>query len=345
MSREAFLDIGPGEARAVITLNGQPERLLISRDTDIACQRLGAVMTARVARVERGLATAFLQLPEGRDAVLPIKPDQVLAEGVSVEIEIAAEARGEKGAVAKIRGAAMGPPRLIEPGASLEQQVAALIGKVDIDTGLEARIVADEAEEAAIATVHALPGGGSISIEPTRALIAVDVDVGGRGGADSNRALRTTNLTAIAETARLLRLKGLSGLVVIDLAGKGHDGAAMTDAARRAFAPDGPTVSIGPISRFGLFELALPWASTPISERLLDRSGQPSPQTMSFRVLRALEREGRASPGARLLAETAPEVAAAARVFEPRLAERLGARFVIRAEPALPRATYQIKSL
>lgn len=323
-------------------LDDRPERLLIERDGDIPCQKLGAVMTARVARIERGLSTAFLELPQGRDAVLPLKADVAVTEGAAVEIAIAAEARADKGAVARLIGPSSGPPHLIRHGPTLEVRLTAFVHGAEIIGGEEARQAADEAQDAAIATVHPLPGGGSISIEPTRALIAIDVDLGGRGGSDGPRAIRQANIAAITTAARLLRLQSLGGLVVFDLAGRGHDGAAMTAAAKAAFAPDGEAVAIGPISRFGLFELAIPRHGAPIAERLLDATGQPSAQTVALMLLRAIEREGRASPGARLAARCAPDVASAAELFTAALVMRLGPRFTITPDAGLARTAYEV---
>ena len=118
--------------------------------------------------------------------------------------------------------------------------------------------MADAAQDEALETIFPLPGGGSFAIEPTRALIAVDVDLGAAAGPAAKRAARAANLAALSEAARVLRLKGLGGLVVIDLAGRGHDGAALLTAAKTAFAPDNPGVAFGPISRFGTLELTVP---------------------------------------------------------------------------------------
>ena len=92
--RQGFIDEGFGERRGVVLLDGKPERLVIERDDDFACQRLGARSAARVRTVERGQGIAFLSLPEGPDGVAPIGR---LAEGQAVEVEVAAEARDEKG--------------------------------------------------------------------------------------------------------------------------------------------------------------------------------------------------------------------------------------------------------
>ncbi|MEJ0066174.1 MAG: hypothetical protein WDM85_12770 [Caulobacteraceae bacterium] len=63
--RRTYLDVGVGETRGVVTLDGRPERLLIRRDDDLACQALGAEVVGRVRKVERQLALAFIDLGEG----------------------------------------------------------------------------------------------------------------------------------------------------------------------------------------------------------------------------------------------------------------------------------------
>ncbi len=61
-----------------------------------------------------------------------------------------------------------------------------------------------------------LPGGGSIVIDPTEALVAIDVNSGRtRGGSGEETALNT-NLEAAREVARQLRLRDIGGLVVVD---------------------------------------------------------------------------------------------------------------------------------
>ena len=73
----------------------------------------------------------------------------------------------------------------------------------------EPAAIADEIP-ALLAPEVGLPSGGSLVIEPTRALVAVDVNAG------SGRDARTANLEAAAELPRQLRLRNLGGLVVVD---------------------------------------------------------------------------------------------------------------------------------
>jgi Ribonuclease G/E len=342
--RRVYLDVGVGETRGVVTLDGRPERLLIRRDGDAAVQTLGAEVVGRVRKVERALALAFIDLGEGPDAVLNLRPEMGrIAEGQALALEIRTEARANKGASVRLIGEAEGKPRLTKAAPRVEEELAAVAKRGEIATGGGARRLADEAEAEALETVFPLPGGGTLAIERTRALVAIDVDVGERAGQDSKKVTRAANLAALNTAARVLRLKGEGGLVVIDLAGRGHDGPPLLAAARNAFAPDNPGVAFGPISRFGTLELTVPSRRRSIAERLLDEAGRPTVLTVALRLIRAVEREAVADPGARLAIRAAPDVASAASPYLKTLAERFGARFVLEADAAGSRDAFEIK--
>jgi hypothetical protein len=128
--RRLYLDHGPGEARGVVTLDGRPERLLIRRIDDSPRQRVGARLVARVRRVDRGLATAFIDLGEAPDAVLALTGAVgALVEGAAIEVEITAAPRRHKGAIARLIGPADGAPRLISDASGLADQLAALAAR------------------------------------------------------------------------------------------------------------------------------------------------------------------------------------------------------------------------
>jgi Ribonuclease G/E len=341
--RRAYLDVGIGETRGVVTLDGRPERLLIARDGDAAGQALGAVVVARVRKLERQLALAFVDLGEGLEGVLNLRPEMArITEGQALRVEIRAEARGEKGAQLRLLGEAEGAPRVEQPAPTIEAELAALT-RLPVKTGADARAMADAAEAEALATEFPLPGGGSIAVERTRALIAVDVDVGERGGSEAKRATRAANIAALAAAARVLRLKGEGGLVVIDLAGRGHDGPALLAAARTAFGPDNPGVAFGPISRFGTLELTIPRRRRSVAERLLDADGRPTSLTLALRLVRAVEREAGTDPGARIVATAAPDVATAASPYLKALTDRFGARLQLAADPGRDREAFEVK--
>jgi Ribonuclease G/E len=336
--RRTYLDVGVGETRGVVTLDGRPERLLIRRDGDLACQALGAEAVGRVRKVERQLALAFVELGGGPDGVLNLRPDmERLVEGQAVRVEIRSEARAGKGASLRLIGEGEGPPRLVTPAPTIEDELAGVASRAEVVTGGVARATADTAEAEALETVFPLSGGGTVAIEATRALIAVDVDLGDRGGSDAKRATRAANFAALTTAARVLRLKGEGGLVVIDLAGRGHDGPALISGARLAFGPDNPGVAFGPISRFGTLELTVPRRRRSVADHLLDAAGSATAETLALRLIRKIEREAVADPGARLEARAAPDVAEAAQSYLKVLTDRFGARLSLASDAGRPR--------
>lgn len=104
-----------------------------------------------------------------------------------------------------------------------------------------------------------LPSGGSIVIDPTEALVSIDINSARatRGGDIEETALNT-NLEAADEIARQLRLRDMGGLVVIDfidmLAARNQR--AVENRMRDALSIDRARVQIGRISRFGLLEMS-----------------------------------------------------------------------------------------
>jgi Ribonuclease G/E len=340
--RRLFLDRGVGESRGVVTLDGRPERLLIRRDGEDERLRCEARLVGRVRKVEAALASAFLDLGDGAEAVLPFRPEERPVEGQSLIVEIRSEPRAGKLAVVRAEGPGQGSPRLLEPPPALADQLAAFARNVQIVEGREAREAADLAQAEALAAIHPLPGGGDIAIETTRALTTIDVDAGERKGADFKRVTRQLNLAALAASARLLRLKSLGGLVVFDLAGRGHDGAALLAAARAAFGPDNPGVAFGPISRFGTLEMTIPRRTPPLRDILCGPDGVLADMTLAYALMRQVEDEAAIQPGARLVARCAPAVAAAAESLAAALRDRIGARFVLQPDAAFRRDRMEV---
>jgi len=341
--RTLFLDQGVGESRGVVMLDGRPERLLIVRDDEAQSTRLGARHVGRVRKVEPAFGSAFVDLG-GVEALLAFKPDMRPVEGQSLEVEIRTEPRGDKLATVRVLGPGEGAPRLLAPPPSLREQLQAFARDAEIVEGREARQAADEAEADALEVVHRLPGGGDIAIEPTRALVAIDVDLGERKGNDAKRITRQANMAALHTAARVLRLKGLGGIVVIDLVGRGHDGAALLTAARAAFGPDNPGVAIGPVGRFGTMELTIPRRVRPLTDVLCDGAGSLSDRTLALRLIRAIENEALADPGARLSAACAASVARAAEPLAPQLAAKIGGRFVIEPTAGMARDKFEVRA-
>jgi len=336
--RRAYLHKGVGETVGVVTLDGRPERLFVEWPSDDPLDAEGVRGVARIKKIEKAFASAFVQLPGGRDVLLPLRPDMPkLVEGGLVEIEIKTASRQDKAAVARFVAEGEGEPRVVASALTVEERLRLHVKAGSPTTGDRALQAVEEAEADALATVFALPGGGDIAVEPTRALTAVDVDLGAREASDSKRAARQANMAALSVAARVLRLKGLGGIVVFDLVGRGHDGQALTTAARNAFTPDNPGVGIGAISKFGTLEMIVPRRAPPILDRLLTAGGAPNPRHQARRMARALEREGRAQPGGRLTARCSSAVAEAfVAELDSGIADRLGRRFAVEPQSDWP---------
>ncbi len=104
-----------------------------------------------------------------------------------------------------------------------------------------------------------LPSGGSIVIDPTEAMVAIDINSARatRGGDIEETALQT-NLEAADEIARQLRLRDMGGLIVIDFIDmySNRNQRAIENRMRDALEADRARVQVGRISRFGLLEMS-----------------------------------------------------------------------------------------
>ncbi|MGB0733810.1 MAG: Rne/Rng family ribonuclease, partial [Pontibacterium sp.] len=104
-----------------------------------------------------------------------------------------------------------------------------------------------------------LPSGGSIVIDPTEALVSIDINSARatRGGDIEETALNT-NLEAAEEIARQLRLRDIGGLIVIDFIDMTpiKNQKEVENRLRDALKLDRARVQTGKISRFGLLEMS-----------------------------------------------------------------------------------------
>ncbi|MBN2449500.1 MAG: Rne/Rng family ribonuclease [Lentisphaeria bacterium] len=103
-----------------------------------------------------------------------------------------------------------------------------------------------------------LPGGGYICVDETEALIAIDVNSGkNRSGKDHPETILTTNLEAVHEAARQLRLRNLGGLIVIDFIDmrSKKDQLTVYRALKEELARDRARTRTCPISSLGLVEM------------------------------------------------------------------------------------------
>ena len=104
-----------------------------------------------------------------------------------------------------------------------------------------------------------LPSGGALVIDPTEALVSIDINSArATRGSDIEETALQTNLEAAEEIARQLRLRDIGGLIVIDFIDMtpAKNQRAVEDRMRECLEVDRARVQVGRISRFGLLEMS-----------------------------------------------------------------------------------------
>lgn len=146
-----------------------------------------------------------------------------------------------------------------------------------------------------------LPSGGSIVIDSTEALTAIDINSSkATKGGDIEETAFNTNLEAADEIARQLRLRDLGGLIVIDfidMTPVRHQ-REVENRLKDAVKHDRARVQIGRISRFGLLEMSrqrlrpsLGESATHVCPRCHGRGTIRSTESSALSILRLIEEE------------------------------------------------------
>ncbi|MBE0483987.1 MAG: Rne/Rng family ribonuclease [Bacterioplanes sp.] len=136
-----------------------------------------------------------------------------------------------------------------------------------------------------------LPSGGSIVIDPTEALVSIDINSArATKGTDIEDTAVSTNLEAADEIARQLRLRDMGGLVVIDfidmLSNKNQR--EVENRLKKALEMDRARVQVGRISRFGLMEMS----RQRLRPSLDETSGHVCPRCNGTGVVRDIQSTG-----------------------------------------------------
>ena len=189
-----------------------------------------------------------------------------------------------------------------------------------------------------------LPGGARLHIHPTPALVAIDVDAGGamsgrQGKAASHRA---ANLAVLPGLAREIRLRNLSGAILIDFAG-------LTAARRRVLAPglhaalaDDPLrPRLLGFTALGLAEIVRRRVHPPLHELLA------GPHAAGLAALRRIAVEVASQPQRMPVLRASPAIVAALQADAealPDLARRAGRPLNMRSDPSLPATGWTLET-
>jgi len=360
VSARILVACSPGELRAAVVGDGG----LI----DYALWRpgrpdgVGDLYRGRVAARMHAMAGAFVALPETEGFLPDSEGADAVSDGMAVAVRITRSAQGGKGPRLSARVsdadrvlAGTGPPALLARGPGAVERLAALhpTAPVQIDDhGVAAALrpmlreritIGAVLDDALAGSIDALadpgldlPGGMRASIHPTPALVAIDVDAGS-ASADrqpKHAAQMAANRAMLPALARQIRLRNLSGAIMVDVAGLGvRQRTALASDFAQVLAGDPLRPRFLGFSALGLAEIMRRRVHPPLHELL------NGPHAAGLSALRAIMQAAAAEPAAAFRLRAAPDVAAALAgdpAALPDLARRTGRSLIVASDPSLP---------
>jgi hypothetical protein len=325
---------------------------------------VGDLHRGRVIAVVPAMAGAFVALA-GAEGFLPDSEGaNGLTAGTILTVRVTRAAQGNKGPrlSARVDQPASGvAPALLRRGPDPVTRLAVRYPNAPIlvddagvaaSVGLAARVIVaqfvlDEdiadAIDALSRPVVELPGGAILSIWPTPALVAIDLDAGGSlagaGGARSrHEALNRAVLPALAGQ---IRLRNLSGGIVVDLAGLSpRKRAALGADFIAALANDPLHPRFLGFTALGLAEIVRPRIHPPLHELLA------GPLAAGLAALRAVMAEFSRDPRGMAVIRAHQTVVSALQadpVALPDIARRTGREATVRSDPSLPETAWVLE--
>ena len=355
----------PGEVRVAVVRDG------ILMDYGIwrpgAPDGVGDVYRGRVIAKVPAMAGAFVALG-GAEGFLPDSDGGAgLSDGDGVTVRITRAAQGGKGPRLAVHDGgplageapallSRGPGVLLEfalhhADAPVELDDAALVGRlrpalggrvahcgVAFDAAIE-----EAGEELAVPSVE-LPRGGRLHIQPTPALAAIDVDAGSAVGTRQGKtaAHLGANRAMLPELARQIRLRNLSGAIMVDFAGlPSRRRTALGPALAGVLAEDPAHPRLLGFTALGLAEIVRPRIHPPLHELLA------GPHAAGLTALRRLAAEVAVHPHRSLALRASPAIVSVLRGDADALADlarRAGRGLILRSDPTLPTTGWMIEA-
>lgn len=358
--RRVLASSSPGEVRVAVTDDDSLLDYAIWRPG--APDGVGDLHRGRVIARVPAMAGVFVALHEEEGFLPDSAGGKGLSDGATIGVRIVRAAQGGKGprldarldpadraligsgAPALLRRGPGAVERLaaLHPGAPVWVDDAALAAALRPRLGDRSMIVpsvfddtVDSAIDVLVQATVALPRGGSMHVHPTPALIAIDFDAGASTGERRAKAeaQMAFNRCALPVLARQIRLRNLSGAILVDLAGlRARRRTALAVDLRRALADDPLDPRFLGFTALGLAEIRRARVHPPLHELL---SG---PHASGLAALRQIARTFAACPWRAPVLRAAPAIIAALEadpVALPDLARRIGRSLILRADPTL----------
>ena len=204
-----------------------------------------------------------------------------------------------------------------------------------------------------------LPSGGSIVLDPTEALVSIDINSArATKGGDIEQTALQTNLEAADEIARQLRLRDMGGLVVIDFIdmSSNRNQRAVENRIREALELDRARIQVGRISRFGLLEMSrqrlrpsLGETSGIVCPRCTGQGTIRDTKSLALAILRLIQEEAAKERTGEVQAIVPVDVSAfllnEKRSDINEIESRSGVRIVVVASPYLDTPHFEVRRL
>ena len=317
----------PGEIWVAVVADGELRDFAVWRPG--SPDGFGDVYRARVTAIVPGMAGAFVEV-NGVPGFLPDSGGgKGLRAGAIIGVKVVRTPQGGKGPRLRVEpGVEDGPEGLVRRGLDPLRFLAefyprapvivddpALAASLRGDLGERLTRVSSAFEEGIASAVDALmsplvvlPSGVRLSVYPTPALVAIDVDTGAAltGRDTAARRHHEVNLGMLPDLARQIRLRNLCGAILVDLAGlKVKQRAALGPALTMALAGDPSSPRFLGFTGSGLAEIVRPRGRAPLHELI------QGPLAAGLAALKAMAAASRAAPGQRLALRAGPAVVSA----------------------------------
>lgn len=351
-----LVERSPGETRYALLAGEEVVAIVHRRDASL---QPGAVIVGRVGAAVPGIGAVFVEIGDGAPGVLAVKhpPPQGTALAVVVVVPPRGEGLNRKGAELKRADGDLPPgakvpsllqtapepvtawlscydqgiARIVAAPRREAQRLRTLLGpKAPIEDHMNAGALfldygVDEAIEAGLAPLVPLPCGGSLVIEHTAAVVAIDVN---SGPADPGKA----NCEAVVTVAAELRRRNIAGHIVVDII-PGRRRAAWPRLLAEAISDDPVPARVTGLTPLGMIELTRQRLGLSLAETLCDADGGLSAASVAYTLLRDAVRLALTEKAAGVAANAAPAVVALLQgPLRPALDE---ARDIVKGEVAL----------
>jgi hypothetical protein len=302
------------------------------------------------------MAGAFVALPHAEGFLPDSEGAKGLTQGATLLVRVTRSAQGGKGPrlTARLPEGAQ-PGRGPDPVARMtarypnapiltdDAHLAVQLNATHRQTVLDDDIA--DAIDALSQPEIALPTGGRLSIWPTPALVAIDVDSAGgldhHTGPAAHRHASFNKSLLPALTAQI-RLRNLSGAIIVDLAGMPiKRRASLTPELQAALKPDPLHPRLLGFTALGLAEIVRTRIHPPLHERLA------TPLSDGLAALRAVLAATSTDPRAQPAIRAHPAIVAALQTDPaalPDMQRRTGRPASLRADPSLPPRTWMLDS-